>query len=100
MAGISPSDPNTTWKTIQPGKFSRSRATAKNSTAPLPSLDHLTFQDYQHVYEPSDDTYLLLDACSNEFGQGVEIVVTGRNVNVKCQFYSIACGSFRVLEIG
>ena len=32
------------------------------TTATMPSLDHLTYQDYQEVYEPSDDTYLLLDA--------------------------------------
>jgi release factor glutamine methyltransferase len=67
---------------------------AKNEpTAPLPSLDHLTFQDYQNVYEPSDDTYLLLDALQYEFRQGEE---------GQCQFHSIAeqQGSFRVLEIG
>jgi release factor glutamine methyltransferase len=27
-----------------------------------PFLQHLTYQDYDKVYEPSDDTYLLLDA--------------------------------------
>ena len=70
---------------------------AKNEpTAPLPSLDHLTFQDYQNVYEPSDDTYLLLDALQYEFRQGVDRG-TGQ-----CQFHSIAeqQGSLRVLEIG
>jgi release factor glutamine methyltransferase len=67
---------------------------AKNEpTAPLPSLDHLTFQDYQNVYEPSDDTYLLLDALQYEFGQGEE---------GQCDFHSTAeqQGFFRVLEIG
>jgi release factor glutamine methyltransferase len=35
---------------------------AKECTqALMPSLDHLTMTDYDHVYEPSDDTYLLLD---------------------------------------
>lgn len=27
----------------------------------MPSLDHLSMKDYDQVYEPSDDTYLLLD---------------------------------------
>jgi release factor glutamine methyltransferase len=69
----------------------------KEPTAPLPSLDHLTFQDYQNVYEPSDDTYLLLDALQYEFGQGGNDGEEGQ-----CHFYSIAeqQGSFRVLEIG
>lgn len=30
--------------------------------AELPNLDHLTIQDFRHIYEPSDDTFLLLDA--------------------------------------
>ena len=28
----------------------------------VPSLDHATFADWNHVYEPSEDTFLLLDA--------------------------------------
>ena len=28
----------------------------------VPSLDHATFQDWNLVYEPSEDTFLLLDA--------------------------------------
>ena len=31
-------------------------------SATVPSLDHVSMDDYNHVYEPSDDTYLLLDA--------------------------------------
>ena len=36
--------------------------------APMPSLSHLRMKDYTEVYEPSDDTFLLLDALYLEFG--------------------------------
>lgn len=35
-------------------------------TAKLPSLDHLTMEDFDNVYEPSDDTFLLCDAIEND----------------------------------
>ena len=35
--------------------------------AKLPSLDHLHYKDYDYVYEPSDDTFLLCDALTNEY---------------------------------
>jgi tRNA1(Val) A37 N6-methylase TrmN6 len=39
---------------------------AGKRTAKLPSLDHLTMEDYECVYEPSDDTFLLCDALEND----------------------------------
>jgi len=37
-----------------------------DSTATLPSLDHLLMADYDNVYEPSEDTYLMCDALYND----------------------------------
>jgi release factor glutamine methyltransferase len=34
--------------------------------AKLPLLDHLTMEDFENVYEPSDDTFLLCDAIEND----------------------------------
>jgi hypothetical protein len=31
-----------------------------------PNIDHITREDYKHVYDPSDDTYLFADAIVKE----------------------------------
>ena len=34
--------------------------------APMPDLNHLSYKTYDNVYEPSDDSYLLMDAIHSE----------------------------------
>ena len=36
----------------------------------FPILDHLVLEDYQNVYEPSDDTFLLCDALEKDMQEG------------------------------
>jgi hypothetical protein len=43
-----------------PGSFS--------DMAALPNLDHLSMEDFREVYEPSDDTFLLMDALEADSG--------------------------------
>lgn len=35
-------------------------------SASMPSLDHFGLRDFDDVYEPSDDTYLFLDALATD----------------------------------
>jgi len=39
-------------------------------TASMPSLSHLTYKDYDEVYEPAEDTFLFLDTLQYEFEKG------------------------------
>jgi release factor glutamine methyltransferase len=44
-------------------------ATTTNRIGIAPFLQHLTYRDYDHLYEPAEDTYLLLDALQYEVEQ-------------------------------
>merc|ERR1712224_234248 len=53
------------WNQLNKSAENRGRCLAP---AKLPTLRHSSMADYQHVYEPSDDTYLLLDAIKFDLG--------------------------------
>jgi len=63
---------------------------ASQPTAPVPSLAHLSYRDYDHVYEPSHDTYLLLDALQYELQQ-LQPHFRDRTAPIIC--LEIGCGS-------
>jgi release factor glutamine methyltransferase len=58
-------EPTTRLYAEQNAKAEARAKTCRSAT--MPSLDHLHMQDYQNVYEPSDDTYLLIDAIGMDF---------------------------------
>mmetsp|Transcript_382 Transcript_382/g.777 ORF Transcript_382/g.777 Transcript_382/m.777 type:complete len:376 (+) Transcript_382:180-1307(+) len=58
------------WKELDKHAEDRGRAIANTSPAKVPTLDHSCMADYGNVYEPSDDTYLLLDAMKYDLFSG------------------------------
>lgn len=66
---------------------------ATQPTAPLPSLEHLSYRDYEHVYEPSHDTFLLLDALQYEMDQLLRQRNAFQNRTDPVICLEIGCGS-------
>ena len=61
--------PPNSWKELNEKAENLTKSLPVAST---PSLDHLTRKDYEHVYEPSDDTFLFLDGLSYEYDNSPE----------------------------
>jgi release factor glutamine methyltransferase len=62
---------------------------AKNApTAQMPCLDHVTLDDFEHVYEPAADTFLLIDALQYEIAKG-----TFDSISSPLTVLEIGCGS-------
>jgi hypothetical protein len=53
-------------------------ASTKVAAVALPDLSHLSSADYERVYEPSDDTFLLVDALSADVATArITVVASG-----------------------
>lgn len=85
----------------------KERSEGQKKKAKLPSLEHLTLEDYDNVYEPAEDTYLLCDALEQdrelfrsmkpkralEIGSGSGCVITFfgqvcKEIGVDCSLYA------------
>ena len=58
------------WRELDKSAEEIGRAIANGSPAKMPTLDHASMADYNNVYEPSDDTYLLIDAIKHDLFSG------------------------------
>jgi release factor glutamine methyltransferase len=62
----------------------------------MPSLHHLSYRDYENVYEPAEDTYLLLDCIQYELDQRRKMTTTTKqsiDANNTIYCLEVGCGS-------
>ena len=68
-------------------------------TARMPCLTHLGLRDYDNVYEPSDDTYLLIDAIGLDIDEKM-MLNKGENNHAVANNGNDTSGRMITLEIG
>ena len=72
------------WQSLNEIAETRARNCA---AARLPSLDHASIKDFSDVYEPSDDTYLLIDGIQADLTENPSLQQHYHNI------LEIGCGS-------
>ena len=77
--------PSKDWSDLDLAAEARAKSA---SEALMPNLDHLSLDDYEHVYEPAADTFLLLDALKYEIDQGSFDTLDGPVIALE-----LGCGS-------
>jgi SAM-dependent methyltransferase len=76
----------------QLNNIAEKRATL-SSKASMPILDHLSRKDFEQVYEPSDDTFLMLDALSYEFEKNPNFLHKLCSTSTTIRSLEIGCGT-------
>lgn len=74
-------------------------AFTKSSILPyntLPSLSHLTYKDYNNIYEPREDSYLLLDVLKHQYGNPAS---PGFARHTPSRVVEVGCGS-GIISVG
>jgi release factor glutamine methyltransferase len=61
---------SSSWKSLNASAERRAKLL---ESAEMPSMDHATMQDFGEVYEPSDDTYLLIDGIKADLMENPEL---------------------------
>lgn len=59
-------DGSSSWQALDKAAERRGRTAP---SAEMPTLDHASMKDFDQVYEPSDDTYLLIDGMQDDWNQ-------------------------------
>lgn len=66
---------------------------------PLPDLSHLGSADFQRVYEPSDDTYLLVDALAAD-AERLRSLSAGVCIEIGCGSGAVVTHLAKLLPVG
>lgn len=65
------------WKRLNAKAEERAKKLCPSS---MPSLNHATMKDFEEVYEPSDDTYLLIDGIQSDIEENSSLMKSSRHI--------------------